>query len=408
MESKPGKHALAFVASTLLLDTIGFGLIIPVLPSLLVELTGKPVNEAVLDGGWLGFVYAVMQFFFAPILGGLSDRYGRRPVLLFAIAALGIDYVIMGFAGTLGLLFVGRAIAGMAGASFTPAYAYVADISPPERRAQNFGIVGAMFGTGFILGPALGGLLGGLGSRAPFFVAAGLAAINLVWGYFALPESLPAERRRSFEWRRANPLGTLVQMARLPVVPWLLFALFLWMLGHQVMPTTWAYYTKFRFGWNEAMIGASLALAGLVMATSQATLVRVFVPRIGERRAAMTGISVGVVGYVGFALAAKGWMMFAWLPTWFLAAMVMPTTNGLLSRHVPADAQGELQGAVACLFSVSSIAGPPLMTQLFAGFTAANARFQVPGAAFLASAALAICALGVHLLATGGVPKPAS
>lgn len=405
---KPGKHALVFVASTLLLDTIGFGLIIPVLPTLLVELTGKPVNLAALDGGWLGFVYALMQFFCAPILGNLSDRFGRRPVLLFAIAALGIDYVIMGFAPTLGILFVGRLIAGMAGASFTPAYAYIADISSPEKRAQNFGIVGAMFGLGFIAGPALGGLLGGLGTRAPFFVAAAVSLLNCVYGFFVLPESLPPERRRPFDWRRANPLGTLLQMLKLPVVPWLLFALFLWMLAHQVMPSTWAYYTKFRFGWSEALIGASLALTGVVTASSQMILLRRLVPRIGERRAAMAGIATGVLGFLGFASATSGWMMFAWLPTWFLAALVMPSTNGLLSRHIGPDAQGELQGAVACLFSLSSIIGPPLMTQLFAGFTAPGAHLQVPGAAFFASATLGLCALAVHLLATGAAPVPAA
>ena len=281
------KHALLFVAITVLLDTIGFGLILPVQPALLVELTGQSVSRVAVYGGWLAFVYAVMQFVFAPVLGNLSDRFGRRPVLLFAIGSLGIDYLIMGFAPTLAWLFVGRTLAGIAGASFTPAYAYVADISPPEKRAQSFGVVGAMFGVGFIVGPALGGLLGGLGPRAPFFAAAGLSIANVLYGLFVLPESLPPEKRRPFAWTRANPLGTLMQMRQHPVLLGLLAALFLWMVGHQVMPSTWAFYTKLRFGWSEATIGASLAIVGAIVVVSQATLLRFVVPRLGERRAAL-------------------------------------------------------------------------------------------------------------------------
>jgi DHA1 family tetracycline resistance protein-like MFS transporter len=397
---QPGKHALVFVAITVLLDVIGFGLILPVLPALLVELTGETVSQAAIRGGWLAFVYAIMQFLCAPVLGNLSDRYGRRPVLLFAVGALGVDYVIMGFAPTFGWLFLGRAIAGIAGASFTPAYAYAADISPPERRAQNFGMISAAFGVGFVVGPALGGLLGGLGPRAPFFAAATLSLTNFVYGYLVLPESLAAGKRRAFAWTRANPLGTLAHMRKHPVVLGLLGALFLWMVGHQVMPSTWAYYTKFRFGWSEATIGASLALAGLVMATSQASLLRLLVPRIGERRAALTGITIAGVGYLGYATATAGWMMFAWLGTWFFGAMVMPSTNALMSHRVAADAQGELQGAVASLFSLSSIVGPPLMTQLFGRFAAPTARLHLPGAAFLAAALLTTACLGIYWAST--------
>ena len=375
---------------------IGFGLILPVLPALLVELTGEPLSRAAIHGGWLAFVYAVMQFLAAPVLGNLSDRFGRRPVLLYAIGALGVDYVIMGTAPTLGWLFLGRAISGMAGASFTPAYAYVADVTRPEHRARNFGLIGGMFGLGFILGPALGGLLGGLGTRAPFFAAAGLSLLNFGYGLLVLPETLPAERRRAFQWKRANPLGTLVEMRRHPVVLGLLGALLLWMLGHQVMPSTWAFYTKLRFGWPERTIGASLALAGAIMASAQAILPRVLVPRIGERRAAMLGIAVAITGYLGYATATAGWMMFAWLATWFFGALVMPVTNALMSHRVAANAQGELQGAVASLFSLSSIAGPPLMTQLFGRFSAPGARVHLPGAAFFAAAALATCSLAIY------------
>jgi DHA1 family tetracycline resistance protein-like MFS transporter len=394
------KHALAFIAVTLLLDTIGFGLIMPVYPRLLVELTGESLSRAAIYGGWLGFVFAAMQFVFAPILGNLSDRYGRRRVILFAVGALGIDYIITGFAPTLAWLFVGRAIAGAAGASFTPAFAYVADISPPEKRSQNFGVVSAAFGIGFIIGPAIGGLLGTLGPRAPFFAAAALSLINFSYGFFVLPESLPPERRRAFEWRRANPLGTLGQMKKHPVVLGLLSALFLWSLGNQVMPSTWAFYTKLRFGWSEAMIGASFAAVGVVMASSQAIVMRLVVPRLGERRAAMIGIVSGTIGYFGFGLATAGWMMFALLATWFFAAIVMPTTNSLMSHRIKPDAQGELQGAVASLFALSAIIGPPFLTHLFSRFSAPDSSMYLPGAAFFAAGILALGSLLVFWLST--------
>lgn len=407
MAPRPGRHALVFVAITILLDVIGFGLILPVLPALLVELTGDTVSRAAIDGGWLAFVYAVMQFLGAPVLGNLSDRWGRRPVLLIAVGALGIDYLIMGFAPTLGWLFLGRFLAGIAGASFTPAYAYVADVSPPERRAQNFGLISASWGVGFILGPALGGLLGELGPRAPFFAAAGLSLVNFVYGWLVLPESLPPESRRRFDWARANPLGTLLEMRRHPVVLGLLGALFLWMVAHQVMPATWTYYTKYRFDWSEATIGASLATAGVVMAVAQASLLRVLVPRIGERRAALLGIAIAGAGYVGYATATAGWMMFAWLATWFFGAIVMPSSNALLSRRIAANAQGELQGAVASLYSLSSIAGPPLMSQLFGRFTAPGAPVHLPGAAFLAAGALAAACFVLYRAATREAPSAA-
>ncbi len=402
----PGKNALVFVAITVLIDTIGFGLIIPVLPRLLVQLTGESVSQVALDGGWLAFVFALTQFLCAPVLGNLSDRFGRRPVLLFAVGALGIDYLFMGFAPTLAWLFLGRAIAGVAGASFTPAYAYVSDIAPPGKRAQAFGMVSASFGIGFILGPALGGLLGGLGPRAPFFAAAALSLMNLAYGWFVLPESLPPERRRPFDWKRANPVGTLLQMRRYPVVLGLLFALFLWSMANQVMPATWSFYTKLRFGWSEAMIGASLALAGLIMVISQMVFLRFLAPRLGARRSALLGILTAAVGYVGYGLATEGWMMLAWLGSWFLGATVMPNANALMSQRIPPDAQGELQGAVASLFSLAAIIGPVVMTQLFGHFSAPDARPHLPGAAFFMAAALAAGCFGVFWASTREQPAP--
>jgi MFS transporter, DHA1 family, tetracycline resistance protein len=399
-QNRPGNHAIAFIAVTLLLDTIGFGLINPVMPKLLVQLTGQDVSHAAIQGGFLSFVYAAMQFLWAPVLGNLSDRFGRRPVLLFCIGCLGVDYLIMGSAPTLGWLFLGRAISGMAGASFTPAYAYVADISPPERRAQNFGVISAMFGLGFIIGPALGGLLGQYGPRTPFYAAAILSLLNFCYGIFVLPESLAPERRRRFDWKRANPFGTFRQMKKHPVVLGLLGALFLWMVANQVFPSTWSYYTKYRFGWSEAMIGASMALVGAIMVTSQMTVLRFLVPRLGERKVALLGITIAAIGYAGFASATAGWMMFAWLATWFFGAIVFPVTNALMSHRIAPEAQGELQGAVAGLASLAAIAGPLLMTQLFGRFTAPDAPAHIPGAAFLTASLLTWICLGLYWSAT--------
>lgn len=401
------KHAVAFVFVTVLVDTIGLGMILPVMPQLIVELTGEGLGRAAIYGGWLAFVYASLQFLCAPVLGNLSDRHGRRPVLLFAVGALGVDYVVMGLAPTLAWLFVGRAIAGIAGASYTPAYAFIADVTPPQKRAQQFGLVGAAFGGGFILGPAAGGLLGELGPRAPFFAAAGLSLLNLGYGALVLPESLPPDKRRPFEWRRANPLGTLLQMRRLPVVRGVLAALFLWQLAHQVMPSTWSYYTMLRFGWTEAVVGASLAVVGVVMAASQATLPRLMVPRLGEARSATIGLAVGGLGFVGYGLATRGFMMFALLTTWYFAAVVMPATGALLSHRVPDGTQGELQGAIASQYGLSSIIGPPLMTQLFGTFSVASAPFQLPGAAFFFAGILTAFSLALFRRAVR-LPQPDS
>ena len=390
-----GRSAFLFVFITVLIDAIGFGIILPVLPGLIMQLTGVTIDGAAQYGGALSFVYALMQFFCAPVLGNLSDRFGRRPVILFALVALGCDYLIMGFAPLISWLFVGRAIAGVAGASFTPAYAYVADISDPQRRAQNFGLLGAAFGVGFICGPAIGGLLGGFGPRAPFFTAAVLALANATFGYLALPESLPPERRRPFDWKRANPLGTLTQIKKFPAVSWLLAAVFMWQLGHQVFPSTWAFYTITKFHWSPREVGYSLAFVGLVMAIAQGVLTRVLIPRLGgERRAAAVGMAAGFVAFLGYAWASQGWMVYAVSLFAFLFAITYPSMNGLASRQTPANSQGELQGAIACSYSLSSIVGPPLMTQVFSYFTGPRAPRFFPGAPFLTAAGLVlICAL---------------
>lgn len=387
----PSRRAIVFIFITILIDSIGFGIILPVLPELIMQISGAGLSQAARYGGWLYFVYAITQFFSAPVIGNLSDRFGRRPVLLLALFALGIDYVVMGLAPGLAWLFAGRIVAGIAGASYTPAYAYIADITPPEKRAQNFGFVSAAFGLGFVLGPAIGGLLGSLGPRAPFFVAAGLALLNAAFGLFALPESLPQERRRAFEWSRANPFGTLMQLRKQPMIVGLAGVTFLWVLGHQVLPSTWAFYTMLRFGWSEAAVGLSLAAAGIVMAISQGGLTKVLVPKLGgERRAALVGLLSGAAVYCCYAFAPFGWVMYIGIAGWGLAALSWPSLNALMSQQIPANAQGELQGGLASLSSLAAVLGPPLMTQLFGTFSDTAGAVYFPGAPFFAAALLAL------------------
>lgn len=387
----PDRSAIVFIFITVLIDSIGFGIIIPVLPDLIMQLSGAGLSEAARHGGWLNFVYAVTQFFCAPIIGNLGDRFGRRPVLLSALFALGIDYLVMGLAPGLAWLFAGRFVAGIAGASYSPAYAYIADISPPQKRAQNFGFIGAAFGIGFVLGPSIGGLLGSFGPRVPFLAAAALALLNAAFGLFALPESLPRGRRRAFEWPRANPFGALMQLRRQPVVIGLAGVSCLWLLGHQVLPSTWAFYTMYRFNWSSALVGYSLAAAGIVMAISQAGLTRVLVPKLGgEQRAALVGLLSGAAVYTCYAFAPYAWVLYIGILGWGMAALSWPSLNALMSQQVPPDAQGELQGALASLSSVTAILGPPLMTQLFGIFSERGAPVHVPGAPFLAAALLAL------------------
>ncbi|MBI4394084.1 MAG: TCR/Tet family MFS transporter [Euryarchaeota archaeon] len=388
---------MTFVVLTVLIDAIGFGIIIPVTPGLILELTGEGLSQAAIYGGWLFFSFAAVQFVCAPVLGNLSDRFGRRPVLLVSLLAFGIDYLIMGVAPSLLWLFLGRILAGIPGAAYTTAYAYIADSSPPKKRTQNFGMVGAAFGIGFILGPALGGLLGQFGTRAPFFAAAALAFANCAFGFLVLRESLPKDRRRLFSWKRANPLGALIQLRRFPQVFGLAAALFLWALAGQVYPATWAFYTMQRFEWSVTLVGYSLAFVGVIMAVSQATLPKALMPRLGERRTVLIGLIAGSIGFMGFAFATAGWMMFAWLSTWFLAGLVMPGMNAMMSKEIPPTSQGELQGANASLFSLAAIVGPLVMAELFGTFSRSDAPFHFPGAAFFVASVLTLAAVMVFL-----------
>jgi DHA1 family tetracycline resistance protein-like MFS transporter len=397
MANRPTAHALAFIFLTALIDTIGFGIILPVMPRLLVQLTHESTAQATLMAGFLLTTYAALQFICGPIMGNLGDRFGRRPVLLTSLAAFGFDYLLMGFAPTVGWLFLGRAVAGVAGAVYSPAMAYVADVSPPEKRAQSFGVMGAAFGIGFILGPAIGGLLGALGPRAPFFAAAALAGLNFIYGVFVLPESLPRERRRSFEWSRANPIGTLLALQRYPHVVAIAGAVFLWQLGHQVYPSTWSFFAKIRFHWSELEIGASLAFVGALMAFTQGFLTGKIVPRIGECRAVVLGVGSGVISMLMLAFTTLSGFAYVAMACGMLQGLAYPSMNAIMSKQVPANEQGELQGGVASMMSLTTIIGPLLMTQALGRFSAPSAPIYFPGAAFMLAAALASVALLIVL-----------
>ena len=388
-----GRRAAAFVVVTVLIDAMGIGIIMPVMPDLIRELTDLPLGAAALWGGYLSFVYALMQFAFGPTLGNLSDRFGRRPVLLLSLFALAVDYLIMGFAPTLWLLFAGRALAGVAGATYSTANAYMADVSPPDRRAQNFGLIGAGFGVGFVAGPLIGGLAGELGTRAPFFVAAALAMTNFAYGALVLPETLAPENRRRFDWRRANPLGAARQIAGMPTIAWFFVAMFLFNLAHFAYPAVWSFYTKEAFAWSNAQIGLSIAIVGISFAVVQGWLIRLILPRLGEVGTAFWGFIVSIAGLVLFGLATEGWMVYAIIPFTGLGALITPAMTALMSRRVPADAQGELQGALSGVLGVTLIISPVLMTQTFGYFTSAGAPVYLPGAPFLAAAALMALAL---------------
>jgi len=383
--------ALSFIFVTILIDVIGFGVIIPVTPRLIATLAHEDLVHAAKDGAWLLFTFAIAQFIFSPILGGLSDQFGRRPVLLSSLLGFGLDYLFMAFAPTLPWLFLGRAIAGITGASFTTASAYIADISTPEKRAQNFGMIGAAFGIGFIVGPAMGGLVSQyFGIRAPFVLAAILCFLNLSYGYFILPESLLPENRRPFDWKRANPIGSLLHLRKYPVVSGLVVSLVLIYIGSHAVQSNWGYFTMFRFKWSEATVGGSLAMVGLLVGLVQGLLIRVINPRIGAKNSVYVGMALYSLGMILFAFANQGWMMFLFLVPYCLGGIAGPALQGIISGQVPPNEQGELQGALTSLISVTSIIGPLMMNNLFYFFSKTNTPIFFPGAPFLAGALLFI------------------
>ncbi|HRH02497.1 MAG TPA: TCR/Tet family MFS transporter [Bacteroidia bacterium] len=389
--------AVGFIFITLLIDVIGFGIIIPVLPKLIQQMIGGNLSEAAVYGGWLMFAYSVMQFVFAPVLGGLSDHFGRRPILLFSLFGLGIDYIFLAFAPSIAWLFVGRIISGICGASFTTGAAYIADVSTPEKRAQNFGLIGAAFGLGFIIGPVLGGMLGQFGARIPFIAAAVLALINWIYGYFILPESLEKSNRRAFEWKRANPAGALLNFKKYPVVLGLVGSLlFIYIAGHAAQ-STWTYYTMEVFHWNEAWVGYSLGFVGLMVALVQGGLIRIINPKLGQKRSVYFGLALYGIGLFLFSIASQGWMMFAILVPYCLGGISGPALQGIISNQVPTNEQGELQGGLTSVMSLTSIIGPPLMTNLFSYFTASSAPIYFPGAPFFMGALLCVLSVGLAM-----------
>lgn len=369
---------------------MGIGLIMPVLPSLLTELTGSGLGEAAKWGGLLTFVYALMLFLCGPTIGNLSDKYGRRPVLLTSVGMLAIDYIIMALAGSLLLLFVGRTLAGISGGAFSVASAFVADVSTKEERAKNFGLVGAAFGVGFVIGPAVGGVLGELGIRAPFYAAAALSLLNFLFGYFVVPESLPLHKRRRFDLTRANPFGALMQLTHMPVVTMLLVGLLFFDLAQYVYPSIWSYFAVEAFGWSTADIGLSLAVVGIGFAIVQGYLIRIIEPKLGAAVALYLALTCNLIAFVALLFVTNGKLAYAFIPFSALGAMATPAFTGLMSNLTPDDQQGELQGIISSAAGIAMIITPITTTQLFAAFTGENALIYLPGAPFGLSALLII------------------
>jgi MFS transporter, DHA1 family, tetracycline resistance protein len=391
--SKSKQSAMGFIFVTLLIDVMGWGLIIPVMADLIAELKHIPVNEASRYGALLLSVFAIMQFLFAPVVGNLSDKYGRRPILLISLLGFGIDYIVLALAPTYGWLFLGRVVAGLTGASFTTASAYIADISNDQNRAKNFGLIGAAFGLGFVLGPALGGFLSTWGIRAPFYAAAGLCLLNFLYGYFLLPESLDKEHRRPFEWKRANPFGSLKFLVKHPEIGELAICFFLIYLGAQSVQGNWNFFTIYRFHWTEKMVGISLAVVGVLVGAVQGGLTRVVNPKIGDEKSIYLGLSLYTVGLVLFAVATQTWMMFAFLIPYCLGGICGPSLQSVIAAHVPSNQQGELQGALTSLMSLTTIIGPLIMNNTFAYFTSGKAPFHLPGIHFLIGAVCMLASL---------------
>lgn len=393
LKQRPGKNALVFILVTMAIDAIGFGLITPVLPSLLKDLLGASAAEAAPWGGYLAFTYAAMNFLCGPILGNLSDRFGRRPVLLVSLATLGLDYLLMGLAHSIWLLVLGRLLSGISGATVATAKAYIADVTEPADRAQAFGLIGAAFGLGFIFGPAIGGVLGDIDPRAPFFAAAALSGINVIYGFFILPESLQKENRREFVLQRSSPFATFRSFAKLPSVRWLFLAVLLFTFAHAVYPATWSFHADARYGWNSQMIGWSLMAVGIGFTLVQGGLMGFFIRRWGPARTAVIGLVCNVSAFAGFAFAREPWMIYMWIPVSALGAVGGPAVNALMSTRVSASSQGALQGALSSVQALANMASPIVMTQIFAFFVADDAALHFYGAAFLFAGALTLLSL---------------
>ena len=393
-------RAVPIVLAAVLIDTIGFGIVIPVFPALITRLGQVGIDEATRIAGYMLVAFALAQFVAGPILGSLSDRFGRRPVLIASMLAFGIDYALMAAAPSLAWLFLGRGIAGIAGAIYGPASSVIADVTPPDRRSAAFGYVSAAFGIGFVIGPALGGVIAGLGPRAPFVAAALLALGNAAIMAVAMPETLGREHRRPFVLRDAHIVGAFRPLFDQRIALPLLAVAFLWQLAHQVYPATWAFWATIRFAWSPGAIGLSLAYVGLIMALVQALLVAPVIGRIGDRRALLIGLATGAAGFLAMAIVTAGWQVYAVMLVGALSGFVGPAVNGLLSRMVGPERQGALQGGLGSLGSVAAILSPLMMTQTLA----AGVEHGFPGAAFLLAGLLALAAL---LIVAGRVRGPA-
>lgn len=383
MSSNKKQAAIGFIFITMLIDITGWGIIIPVIPKLIKELINADVSDAAKVGGWLTFAYAITQFVFAPLIGNLSDKYGRRPVILLSLLGFTFDYLLLAFAPTIAWLFIGRILSGVTGASISTATAYIADISTPENRAKNFGMVGAAFGLGFIIGPVVGGVLGQYGSRVPFYATAALCMINFLYGFFILPESLSKENRREFSLKRANPIGAFLRLKKYPQLSGLLIAIFLLYVGSHAVHSNWSYFTMYKFGWTEKLIGISLGLIGLLVAFVQGVLVRYTSKKLGNQKSIYIGLALYSFGMFLFASATQSWMMYAFLVPYCLGGIAGPAMQAVISTQVAATEQGEIQGVLSSIMSASSIVGPPLMSMLFYYFTHDQAPFQFAGAPFV-------------------------
>ena len=394
------KAAVAFIFVTLLLDSLALGVSVPVLPKLVLRFEAGDSASAAAVFGLFGTAFSVMQFLFAPVLGALSDRVGRRPVILLSLLGLGLDYVVMALAPSLPWLFVGRLLSGACAANYSTASAYIADVTPPEERAKSFGLIGAAFGTGFVIGPAIGGVLGEVGLRLPFWVAAALTLANAAYGLFVLPESLPPERRSRFDWRQANPIGALRLVGRYRNVLGLVAVLFLYRVAHDVQPSMWVLYTDYRYHWDARTVGLMLALMGVLGAITSATLVGPVVRALGARNALIFGLACGSIGFTAYGLAPTGALFCIGIPFvagWFVSG---PAAQTLLTSRVDPSEQGRLQGAIASVQGVASVIAPGLFTGVFAAAIDGRAGIDLPGAPFLLAAALLLASAAVAWRAT--------
>ncbi|NNJ69275.1 MAG: TCR/Tet family MFS transporter [Boseongicola sp.] len=388
---------LIFVIATTVIDSMGIGLILPVMPALLREVSNIPLADAALYGGVLVTAFALMQFIFGPIIGSLSDRYGRRPVMLISLLVMALDYIVMALAGAFWVLLVGRMVGGIAAATQSTAAAFMADISKPEEKAARFGMIGAAFGMGFVFGPLLGGLLAEFGTRAPFYAAAALAATNLVFGYFVMPETLKPENRRPLTLARANPLGAFKNVSATPQLRRLLWLFFLYQVAFMVYPAIWAFFTEARFGWSPRMIGLSLGAFGIAMAIVQGGLIRLILRWFGDRGTILYGLAFNFFAFLVLAFVENGTLAILFIPLTALGAVVTPAVQGMMSRATSDNSQGELQGVLSSTAALATIISPLIMTQIFATFAREDAAYYLPGAPFLVSMSLMLVCAAVFL-----------